>query len=117
MIPQHKTVLRQGRVPIPQSRDLQEGIQKEYQEHAEQEWSDLEWSGVTLEWKEVDNKSGETTLASARALCLNLLLRVVAYFRRTELLPGVQERSGILIRVRIEHVKNVNLRTKELGCN
>ena len=27
---------------------------------------------------------------------------VVAYFRRTKLLPGVQERSGILIRVRIE---------------
>ena len=34
---------------------------------------------------------------------------VVAYFRKTELLPGVQERSGILIRVRIEHVKDVNL--------
>jgi len=34
---------------------------------------------------------------------------VVAYFRRTELLPGVQERSGILIRVRIEHVKDINL--------
>jgi len=48
---------------------------------------------------------------------------VVAYFRRTELLPGVQERSGILIRVRREHVKDVidvidiNLQTKELGCN
>jgi len=45
---------------------------------------------------------------------------VVAYFRKTELLPGVQERSGILIRVRIEHVKDiidVNLRTKGLGCN
>ena len=45
---------------------------------------------------------------------------VVAYFRKTELLPGVQERSGILIRVRIEHVKDiidVNLQTKELGCN
>ena len=42
---------------------------------------------------------------------------VVAYFRRTELLPGVQERSGILIRVRIKHVKDVNLRTKELECN
>jgi len=42
---------------------------------------------------------------------------VVAYFRRTELLPGAQERRGILIRVRIEHVKDVNLRTKELGCN
>jgi len=32
---------------------------------------------------------------------------MVAYFRRTELLPGVQKRSGILIRVRIEHVKDV----------
>ena len=42
---------------------------------------------------------------------------MVAYFRRTELLPGVQERSGILIRVRIEHVKDINLQTKELGCN
>ena len=29
------------------------------QERVEQEWSDLEWSGVTLEWKGVDNKSGE----------------------------------------------------------
>jgi len=34
---------------------------------------------------------------------------VVAYFRRNELLPGVQERSGILIRVRIEHIKDINL--------
>jgi len=45
---------------------------------------------------------------------------MVVYFRRTELLPGVQERSGILIRVRIEHVKDINdfnLQTKELGCN
>jgi len=31
-------------------------------------------SRVTPEWKEVDNKSGETTLASAHALCLDLLL-------------------------------------------
>jgi len=38
------------------------------------------------------------------------------YFRKTELLPGAQERSGILIRVRIEHIKDVNLQTKELGC-
>jgi len=34
---------------------------------------------------------------------------VVAYFRKTELLPGVQERSGILIKMRIEHVKDINL--------
>jgi len=51
-------------------------------------------SGVTLEWKGFDNKMG-TILASARALCLDLLLCVVTYFRRTELLPGVSERNGI----------------------
>ena len=46
------------------------------QGHVEREWSDLEWSGITLEQKGVDNKSGGTTLASARALCLNLLSHV-----------------------------------------
>jgi len=45
------------------------------------------------------------------------VIYVVVYFRRTELLPEVQERSDILIRVRIEHVKDVNLQTKELECN
>jgi len=48
------------------------------------------------------------------------VMYMVAYFKRTELLPEVQEKSGILIRVRIEHVKDVNdfnLQTKELGCN
>jgi len=40
---------------------------------AEQKQSDLEWSRVTLEWKGFDNKSGGTTLVSARVLCLNLL--------------------------------------------
>jgi len=34
---------------------------------------------------------------------------MVVYFRKNELLLGVQERSGILIRVRIEYVKDVNL--------
>jgi len=29
------------------------------QEHVEQEQSDPEWSRITLEWKGVDNKSGE----------------------------------------------------------
>ena len=33
-------------------------------------------SGVTPEWKRVDNKGGGTTLASARALCLDRLSRV-----------------------------------------
>ena len=32
---------------------------------------------------------------------------MVAYFRRMELLPGVQERSGILLRERIEHIKDI----------
>jgi len=64
----------------------------------------------------------ETTLALACALCLNLLscvwlcilggLNCCQEFRR-----GVVYR---LIGVRIEHikdVKDVNLQTKELGCN
>ena len=44
---------------------------------------------------------------------------MVAYFRKTELLPGVLERYK-LIRVRIEQgedVNDFNLQTKELGCN
>jgi len=45
----------------------------QYQECAEQEWSDPEWSRVTLEWKGFDNKKWETTLVSAYALCLDLL--------------------------------------------
>ena len=40
------------------------------------ERSDMEWSGIAPEWKGVDNKSGGTTLASARALYLDLLLHV-----------------------------------------
>ena len=43
------------------------------QGHAERERSNPEWSGITLEGKGVDNKSGGTTLASAHALCLDLL--------------------------------------------
>jgi len=46
------------------------------QGRAEWERSDPEWSGVTPEWKGFDNKSGGTTLASARALCLDRLSHV-----------------------------------------
>ena len=49
------------------------------QGRAEQERSDPEWGGITLEWEGIDNKSGGTTLASARALCLDLLSRVWLY--------------------------------------
>ena len=66
------------------------------QGRAEQERSNLEWSGITMEWKEVDNKSGGTTLASACVLCLNLLSRVWLHISGGQnLLPGVSERSGI----------------------
>jgi len=46
---------------------------------------------------------------SLYAVSRSAVAYVVAYFRKTELLPGAQKRSGILIRVRIEHVKDVNL--------
>ena len=51
-------------------------LQDCYQGRAERKQSDPEWSGITLEWKGVDNKSRGTTLASAHALCLDLLSRV-----------------------------------------
>jgi len=54
---------------------------------------------------------------SSCAVPQSSVMCVVVYFRRMELLPGVQKRSDILIKVRIEHVKDVNLQTKELGCN
>jgi len=49
------------------------------QGRVEREQSDPEWGEITPEWEGIDNKSGGTTLASARALCLDLLLRVWLY--------------------------------------
>ena len=77
-----------------------------------QSGAELLWSGGELTTK-VRNNLG----LSSCAVPQSAVMCVVAYFRRTELLPGVQKRSGILIRVRIEHIKDINLRTKELGCN
>ena len=76
-------------------------------------------SGVELLWsgRELTTKVGNNLGLSLCTVLQSAVVCVVAYFRRTELLPGVQKRSGILIRVRIEHVKDINLRTKELGCN
>jgi len=69
-------------------------------------WSraELLWSGRELTTK-VENNLGLSlcTVSQSAVVC------VVAYFRRTELLPGVQERSGILVRVRIEYIKDINL--------
>jgi len=81
----------------------------------------LEWSRITPEWKGVDNKSGGTTLASARMLCLNLLSHV--WLRISEGLNCCQEfRRGVIyrligVRVDVKDVNDFNLRTKELGCN
>ena len=54
-------------------------------------------------------KVGNNLGLSLCAVSRSAVAYVIAYFRRTKLLPGVQKRSGILIRVRIEHVKDVNL--------
>jgi len=70
--------------------------------------------------RELTTKVGNNLGLSLYAMPRSAVVCVVIYFRGTELLPGVQERNSILIRVRMEHVKdviNVNLRTKELGYN
>ena len=87
----------------------------------EQEWSDPEWSGITLEWKGVDNKSGETTLASACALCLDLLLHVwlcISGGRNCcqECRRGVVYRL-IGVKIDVKDINDFNLQTKELGYN
>jgi len=74
--------------------------------------AELLWSGRELTTK-VRNNLGLSSCTVPRFA----VMCVVVYFRRTELLPGVQEKSGILIRVKLEHVKDINLQTKELGCN
>jgi len=68
-------------------------------------------SGVELLWsgRELTTKVGNNLGLSLCTVLQSAVMCVVAYFRRTELLPGVQKRSGILIRVRIEHVKDINL--------
>jgi len=68
-------------------------------------------SRAELLWsrRELTTKVGNNLGLSLCAMPRSAVICVVAYFRKTELLPGVQERSGILIRIRIEHVKDVNL--------
>jgi len=53
----------------------------------------VEWnySGI----KGFDNKMGNNLGLSSCAVPQSTVMCVVAYFRRTELLPGNQERSGI----------------------
>jgi len=84
------------------------------------EWNDLEWSGITLEWVRFDNKM-RTTLALARALCLNLLSHV--WLRISGGRNYCQEiRKGVVYRLigvemDVKDVIDFNLQTKELGCN
>ena len=84
-------------------------------------WSNPEWSGITLEWKGVNNKSGGTTLASARALCLDLLLHVWLHISGRqnccqEIRKGVVYRL-IGVEMDIKGINNFNLQTKKLRCN
>ena len=78
-------------------------------------------SGVTLEGKGFDNKSGGTTLASACALCLDLLSHVWLHISGgLNCCQEFGEEWYRLIGVRIEQgedINDFNLRTKELGCN
>jgi len=59
--------------------------------------------------RELTTKVRNNLGLSSYAMLRFAIVYVVAYFRRTELLPGVQKRSGILLRVRIKYVKDINL--------
>jgi len=78
-------------------------------------------SGITPEWKRVDNKSGGTTLASACVLCLDLLSRV--WLRISGGRNCCQEcRRGVVyrligVKIDVKDINDFNLRTKELRCN
>ena len=55
-----------------------------------QSGAELLWSG-----RELTTKVGKNLGLSLCTMPQSIVTCVVAYFRRTELLPGVQERSGI----------------------
>ena len=59
--------------------------------------------------RELTTKVRNNLGLSSCAVPQSAIASVVVYFRRTELLLEVQERNDILIRVRIEHIKDVNL--------
>jgi len=55
------------------------------------------WNGAELLWsrRKLTTKVGNNLGLSSCAMPRSVVMCVVAYFRRTELLPGAQERSGI----------------------
>ena len=59
--------------------------------------------------RELTTKVRNNLGLSSCAVPQSAIACVVVYFRRTELLLEVQERNDILIRVRIEHIKDINL--------
>jgi len=57
----------------------------------------MTWSGAELLWsgRELTTKWGNNLGLSSCPVPRSAVVCVVAYFRRTELLSGMQERSGI----------------------
>jgi len=62
-------------------------------ERSGSEWAGVEWNYSKIEG--FDNKTGNNLGLSLCAVPRSAVVCVVAYFRRTELLPGASERSGI----------------------
>jgi len=71
--------------------------------------SEVTQSGAELfrSGRELTTKVGNNLGLSWCTVPRSAVVCVVAYFRRTELLPGVQEGSGILMRIRMEHIKDI----------
>jgi len=66
------------------------------------EWSGSEWAGVEWNYSGIegfDNKIGNKLGLSLCAVPQSAVTYVVAYFKRTELLSGASERSGIEVRI------------------
>jgi len=57
------------------------------------EWAGVEWNYSGIE--RFDNKMRNNLGLSSCAVPQSIVAYVVAYFRRTELLSGISERSGI----------------------
>jgi len=59
--------------------------------------NEVTWSGAELLWsrRELTTKVENNLGLSSCTVSRSVVACVVAYFRRTELLPGAQKRSGI----------------------
>jgi len=62
------------------------------------EWRGLEWAGVEWNYSGIegfDNKMGNNLGLSSCTVPQSAVVCAVVYFRRTELLSGVSERSDV----------------------